>query len=74
MPFGRLERYLFAQAAVEAALRLVERRFVAVRPVYLPPGFHLEGLVEPVVDRNILQMMNERWSSFAARKESGCVF
>ena len=73
MPFGRLERYLFAQAAVEAALRLVERRFVAVRPVYLPPWFHLEGLVEPVVDRDILEKMDERWPQ-QGKNLVGCVF
>ena len=62
---------LIAESSVEPALWLVEWRFVAVRPMYLPPGFHFEGLVEPVVDRDILEMKKER--AFRARKKSGCV-
>ena len=46
---------LFAESSVETALRLVQWRFVAVRPMYLAPGFHLERLVEPVVHRDILK-------------------
>ena len=51
---------LIAESSVETALWLVERRFVTVRPMYLAPGFHFEGLVEPVVYRDILEMKRER--------------
>ena len=62
---------LIAESSVETALWLVERRLVTVWPMYLAPGFHFEGLVEPVVHRDILEMKKER--AFRARKKSGCV-
>ena len=60
---------LIAESSVETALWLVERRFVTVRPMYLAPGFHFEGLVEPVVHRDILEMKREREKAFRVRKE-----
>ena len=63
---------LIAESSVETALWLVERRFVTVRPMYLAPGFHFEGLVEPVVHRDILEMKRER-ESFPGKERENLV-
>ena len=48
---------LVAEAAVEPALWLVQRRLLAVRPVDLAPGIHHERLVEAVVRGHVLQII-----------------
>ena len=49
---------LVAETAVEPALRSVQRRFLAVRPMDLASGIHHERLVEAVVRGHVLQIIN----------------